>query len=1334
MTRYARFFFFAMLLLVVLGTSISCRTDRTVHATVADLQTVHAGVSLDDGLVLGVVRIDEGASVESKPEGRARLRLDDGTQIVMDGDTKLIVKAGHVAVERGRIFVLGAEGAKTQLVVAGAVVTITGGHAAATLPQDNPKSAKVYAASGELSIRAGDKDHTVQTGETAAIDGPNVKVAPERAFDDWTGGLASPWSASGQPCRAVGELWGRTESADAGDPGSPLTIRAQDVAVKVEGETAKTVVRSTFFHAGSEPVRGDFRMAVPSGAIVSGFSAGIGDALREGRIALAARDDTGASGETTLEWAGDGWVRGSLPTITPGAVVTVVVQYVEWLTRRPAKDGKGAIVTYRFPLVAESDPPIIGEFSAKVDFSATPPRAIHAGFGSEVADDAVLVRKSDFRPSADFVVELELAPHRAPARMYVAPAEPNDEAGSYVLVRAEAPDVPADQGVSLAIVLDASASMDAGMLESGRAFVEALVGALGPQDQVVVFASDEAVRAIGPKTIGPIDDARRKAIMEGLAALDPGGATDLGVALESAADALDPKRPNGMVVYVGDGWPTVGDLAPDAMRARLARRASGQPRLAAVAVGSSSSRFNLTALVRGSGPILQVSDRGEAAEAASALLFDALQPSVARVELDLGPDMEQVYPLYPQAIVSGQTVFAVGRTRVDPPRQVTLKWSDAAGPHEKKLATTRERIVDQDDIKRRWASSRVEELALRRRGREAVTDVALHTGLLTPWTGWTLSSGSRPTFAPSPLSSHVMDLAPGSDAIFSADLATPSAHGSTLLDLSMAPERSALGGEEGYRESVRNASRRALDAALGGIRACRDSRAALRPDLTGTLEVRMKVDGDGRPSDVKVVGSKTAYDLALFRCVEAVVEGLSFPASGLTAKIEITHVINLPPGRSASRTKCSATSRLPLAARRGVWSRRLDAGNPQNTYVEAKRACEAPDWAARRTLLELIVLRVPGAARVSLARELETLGEKDAADFLRREALRRARFPEELRAVRNALLQDEGYPSDVFEKQYKAAANDQARLAVVRRFLGLAPHDVRLQEQLLVLLEAIDDKAALGQEIARIRRDPFADASLMAKSASALKRIGQEAEARRAFGEIVERAPGDPWARAFAGDRLRAEGWFDEATALYVPLEQQMTAEQAVLLRLALAHAGAGRIDLAGRVFARLTQTQGRSADTNLSDVASDLAAIIFLQPREGLAKSQQDELTRRALELSGRPGGTIFLVRWPVAVRPIEAMIVRGPKDAREDRAPEVSAEPLGIHRLVVDAEDASDIVLRLIAKEQLAPSAPIQVRVDVLVSQGRTIAPILVTRTVDLPQDGKKVELPWAKDRWGK
>src|SRR4029079_18153249 len=130
-----------------------------------------------------------------------------------------------------------------------------------------------------------------------------------------------------------------------------------------------------------------------------------------------------------------------------------------------------------------------------------------------------------------------------------------------------------------------------------------------------------------------------------------------------------------------------------------------------------------------------------------------------------------------------------------------------------------------------------------------------------------------------------------------------------------------------------------------------------------------------------------------------------------------------------------------------------------------------------------------------------------------------------------------------------------ARLAVLRRFLRLAPHSPLGRRLLIALLEGTHNRPALLETIEQIRNDIFADAGLLSECASALRRMGMDQEGRRAFGELVERAPRDPWTLGYVGDRLRGEGLYEDALAAYQRLDSAMPDDPAVTLRLALAHA-----------------------------------------------------------------------------------------------------------------------------------------------------------------------------------
>lgn len=1286
------------------------RDAEVLPATVADVTVLHSGVDIGERPARGRVRVTEGQRVATDGDGRARARLDDGTLVLFDRNTQATLGAGKIVLEQGRLFVTGGATGASDLTLGGSSVRV----ASANLGVERTAArSRVYSVTTEISLTQGNQEHKVRAGESAVLEGDQVKVAAERAFEDWTGGLAVPWLQEG---RAVGELWGKSPSAQPGDPGSPLTLRSQDVRVNVVGEMAETTVTITFFNGGSETVSGDFRMAVPDQGILSRVSVGRSDSLEPLTLALASRDEATLSPEGPLvEWAGDGWLRATLPHLASGGTVTVELQWIEWLPVRYGSDGS-LLAQYRFPLASSMEAPLIGELSIQLQAEEALPRAIAAGLGATVEGSTVSVRRPDFRPTADFVVDLALVPPESRARMYVAPGDESDPART-IVVRADLPEpTPADH-VRLALLVDTSGSMEAGQLEVARAFVRALLDSLGGRDQVVVLAADQDVASVGPAGVGPLDAARKTATLAALDQLSPGGASDLERALTRAADLLGDEGSASMVVYVGDGFVTAGESNVERILDRLSRRVGGTPRLGAVAVGPVAETRALAALTRGSRALFRVFDSPDAAGAAAELMSRALVPSFSDVALDLGPEVEQVYPRGPRTALAGEPFVVVGKLRGPAPREAVLRYRDHEGAQELRRVLASYPAKFPDDVRRRWARARVDAVLAEGQGREAVTDVALSTALLTPWTGFRASAAP---YAPSPASVRLLT--------FDSTEAAPVGFGAIA---SLPLHRGLDTGEEGYRRLVSARVARHLDSIFPQVRACRDSRAALRPELAGEVVVSLEVDGDGGARKVGVRGASPASDdAALNQCVALAVGAARYPQSGLNVTIRVERALALPPPGRVGKARCSDLSAAPLAFRRGPWRSRLTSAQPLETYMAAKTACELRGWADRRALLELIFDAVSdGVARTTLARELEAMGENDAARFVRKEAVRRASTPAELLRIRHALMGEEELPVSVFERRYRAAKDDAERLAVVRRFSTVAPHDATLKLRLLTLLVALKQESALREEARLVRADPFATAEVLARAATALRELGREAEARRTFGEIAERAPLDPWARAFVADRLRNEGWYDAATTHLEVLARLAPGDPAVVIRLALAHAGAGRLDVARRMLASVIMTGGRDGSEAMGALAARLAHVLLSRARAGvrLAPELEAEIAAASLELPRATDRVVVLLRTPGALEPLEAAVSAREAGGREVRGPDVAAPGAGLYSLSFDVA-AQEVELTVTRAEELPPTRPLRVSADALVFDGDgSRPPELRTLDFELVADGKPKKLRW-------
>src|SRR5262249_32730284 len=164
--------------------------------------------------------------------------------------------------------------------------------------------------------------------------------------------------------------------------------------------------------------------------------------------------------------------------------------------------------------------------------------------------------------------------------------------------------------------------------------------------------------------------------------------------------------------------------------------------------------------------------------------------------------------------------------------------------------------------------------------------------------------------------------------------------------------------------------------------------------------------------------------------------------------------------------------------------------------------------------------------------------DRGVADALYRGLLVRARTPAELRQLHDALGLKTIDPG-VLAKTLKDLKTPAERVKKLRALVYEWPDDFALALKLLDALEEAGDDAA--RELGRkLRAGPDADARvrtavgelylrLAARAQDPAQKAADEAEGRRAFGEIVEFSPDDPIARRRIGDLLRAHGWYSEA-------------------------------------------------------------------------------------------------------------------------------------------------------------------------------------------------------------
>lgn len=756
MSRWMRFVLLVVWCLASCGRS-RANVDPSVVQTVAELRAIKGGVTVTTTTGASRTpyprdRLVVGSRIAVAAGGLAWLRRDGGATWLVSGPAECSVGDTSLGLSSGRAFVDNQTGDPVVVETSAGDVELAAARASV---QVEDEQTEVYVLRG--TARAGDAERAGPGQQLTLRKGSPAQRTSVVAWEDWTGGLGTADPSAEPAPFGIGTIGARKPGED-GKPRFSLVIERLDVRVRVDRDFVTTEVDQTFVNPSSDTVEGLFSFRTPPGAVLSQFGVDRHGEVVWGRVkesAEAVRQyesnvyEGSDEDPALLQWAGAGVYNARLYPIRPGAKRRVVTRYGEWLSRQGPK---GERRVYVYPMAAEgakASLPRIEELTVDVDLRAAGAKFVRSGMGGTFEGKRVLVNAFDFVPRADLAIELfdegqeGTIAYRAPHRL-LADEVPEDAATDYardvsrqehdyiaVPLRAPAADAAQVSGVDLAIVVDASAATEPSALAISRVMAASLLTHLGPEDRAALWTGDSSLRPVTPDSgaLQVIDPEKRKAWLAGLAGVECGGATDLGTLLTEAAARLDPAR-RAAVIYIGDGAPSVGELAPEALRERLSRLPK-TARVLAAAVGSQPNLALLETTVVG-GRVEQVSDAYGAARASLRLLQAAGRPMWMGSEVDLGPGIERVLPRQLPPIFADETLIVVGRVTGKTPQ--TLRLAGSGGSFEGPVSTRR--LEDHGDLRRRWGQQRLDELIREGAGRASVVDIGRRFGLISPVTSW----------------------------------------------------------------------------------------------------------------------------------------------------------------------------------------------------------------------------------------------------------------------------------------------------------------------------------------------------------------------------------------------------------------------------------------------------------------------------------------------------------------------------------------------------------------------------------------------------------------------
>lgn len=663
---------------------------------------------LAEGTFLGkAAKLEPNQAVETPKGTLAELALEGGARLRLNEDTALVVPSpgGEVTVTRGEVVALvdarttgglalragddtiRVEGGEVQLVHAGTQRHVAVVHGRAIVESNGQR----------VELGAGERLST-------PLANPERPPQPERSLQPladtgWSRAFEQAALAVDAVPRGVGSLTARVPGSQT-ELGQKIRLTEQRVTVNISGRMAHTEIEQAFFNERPAVLEGIYRFPLPGDGSISGLQLLVGNRWMEGEIVEKQRarqifqqivDATVPRDPALLEWERGNVFKLRLFPIPGRGERRVKLSYTQVL---PVV---GDDVRYRFPLGGTgASGTTIDRFSfavnidkdaidsTKLDEIETPMLALTRRDTGDVIQ--LSTEETNFQPTYDLGVDLPVAK----SEQTVHSQTHLDRDGQAYFMLALQPELEFgkdERPVHFAFVVDRSHSTTPELWTVARGMVEAMTGGMETQDRFTVLACDTACDELptGLQTpSAPAVEATRRFLDD----QDLAGASDLGGMLAEAGDAL--ARSGGadarkVIVYLGDGAPSSGELAPDKLAAQV-RAAIPDVRVEALALGARADLVALGAVVEATGgDVVQVDARDNLAELVRELRLRAVVPLARNLRIETPDGLVDVRHNEVAGLRPGDELVVTGKLAHPVRGDVRILADGPTGPIEAKF-------------------------------------------------------------------------------------------------------------------------------------------------------------------------------------------------------------------------------------------------------------------------------------------------------------------------------------------------------------------------------------------------------------------------------------------------------------------------------------------------------------------------------------------------------------------------------------------------------------------------------------------------------------------------
>src|SRR5437764_10615940 len=530
------------------------------------------------------------------------------------------------------------------------------------------------------------------------------------------------------------------------------------VQVAVAGRIARVTVEEWFRNSGPLMDEGSYLYPLPGETVFSDFSLWQGDRELKGepmdagqaraiyeQIVRRRRDPA------LIELAGHGLLRARVFPIAPGETRKITLRYTQILDR------VGDAMRFRY---AAGTAAASRSFRLQVDSAARlgdPYSPTHRLTVSHSGDRPELAL-ADTTTSGDLELLLPLA--RGLVGTSLLTHQPVGEDGFFMLLLA--PGRAAETGERLrrdvVAVLDVSGSMSGDKLDQAKAALVQLLGTLRRWDRFRLITFGSGVRRyaagwtdVSADTIHAAQDWVRR--------LDTNGGTNIAGALTEAFAERPGEGALGVVVFLTDGLPTVGETDPERI-ADQADHGRGLFRVFAFGIGYDVNTYLLDRLTdRARGVTEYIRPGGDIEQTVGSLATKISSPVLT--DVTLRGDGVEFYDLQPERLpdlFAGDELVVFGRYRGEGRRQRSVTVTGRRNGREESF-TTNARFGDEnagsDYIPQLWAARKAgalsRELRLHGPNSELVSELkrlALRYSILTEYTSYLVQEPNQVVVRP----------------------------------------------------------------------------------------------------------------------------------------------------------------------------------------------------------------------------------------------------------------------------------------------------------------------------------------------------------------------------------------------------------------------------------------------------------------------------------------------------------------------------------------------------------------------------------------------------------